>query len=173
MFLITGSLRRICPWEWQKLQLEEGSDRIRRRTKRSGFHPCAVALSGLKYKKQFCHGRFLECPWQKRDKPTVCCGGIVSTLIKLYLHISGNISGHQYQSVASPADTTDYSGSCLKYSTQAVTHNETQDTHAACLEISNSDLLQKIPSSSSQKIQVYETSVFIFHPFSALVLSSS
>lgn len=67
MFLITGSLRRICPWEWQNLQLEEGSDRIRGRTKRSGFHPCAVALSGLKYKKQFCYGRFLECPWQKCD----------------------------------------------------------------------------------------------------------
>lgn len=65
MFLITGSQRRICPWEWQKLQLEEGSDRIRGRTKRSGFHLCAVALSGLKYKKQFCYGRFLECPWQK------------------------------------------------------------------------------------------------------------
>lgn len=65
MFLITGSQWRICPWEWQKLQLEEGSDRIRGRTKRSGFHLCAVALSGLKYKKQFCYGRFLECPWQK------------------------------------------------------------------------------------------------------------
>jgi len=63
MFLIAGSLRRICPWEWQKLQLEEGSDRIRDRTKRSGFHLCAVALSGLKYKSNFA----MEGFWNAHD----------------------------------------------------------------------------------------------------------
>lgn len=134
-FLITGSQRRICPWEWQKLQLEEGSDRIRGRTKRSGFHLCAVALSGLKYKKQFCYGRFLECPWQKLTEAY----GLLWRYPQCFNQI---VLAYLWQYLSSPIPHSVLASwhnrpSGLLWSTahrQPVTHKTT-----ACLESSNSD----------------------------------
>lgn len=168
MFLITWSQRRICPWEWQKLQLEEGSDRIRGRTKRSGFHLCAVALSGLKYKKQFCYGSFLECPWQKLTEA-------YGLLWRNPLCFKQIVLANLWQYLSSPIPHSDLaswhhrpSGFLLSTAQrQSVTHKTT-----ACLESSNSDLPLKIPSSFSMKIQVYDTPVFIFHSCSVLITSS-
>lgn len=54
---------------------------------------------------------------------------------------------------SSPADTPDYSDFCPMYNTRTVTHGGTRGTHTACLEMSNSDLLQKIPLPPRSKLR--------------------